>query len=96
MLTRSPRSTVLHVPTGELRKCQGFKKELKSLSSGSKKRSVVVFILLDYMYLCSHRSTFFFVFFENVYSPPHSRKRIENDSNRRTLGTLSILQREQT
>jgi hypothetical protein len=63
LLTRSPRSTVLHVPTGEFRKGQGFKKELKSLSSRSKKELGCNFSLLDYIYLCSLRSTFSCVFY---------------------------------
>src|ERR1019366_2076081 len=96
LLTRSPRSTVLYVPTGELRKCQGFKKELRSLSSRSKKSSVVVFLFWT-ICTCVHSVLpFFAYFFGHVCSPLHSRKRIENASNRRTSRTLSIPQQERT
>jgi hypothetical protein len=96
LLTRSPRSTVLHVPTCELRKGQGFKKELKSLSSRSKKSSVVVFLFWT-ISTCVHSVLPFLAsFIESVYALLYSRKRIKNASNRRTWRTLFIPQQEQT
>lgn len=53
MVTRSPCSTVLSVLIGGLRKGQGLKKELKSLSSRSKKKlgcSVISFVLYELVF----------------------------------------------